>query len=295
MVKSVALNESDSAMSFPSEMGVARLLLIAAIMIAGSAQGQAGVVIYNQTSNYPSNFNAITSQSQATGGNYQSYDNFTLGTGASIGSLTFQGFFWDPRSQSVNPVNPSSMLPLNFQIAFFQNTNNLPGSLAPLGGPISLTGIQMAQVGTASFGPDNTGHNDTVDVLNFTANLSTAFSALANTTYWLSIVSFTPPPVGPPPSNAVWLWTSGTGGDGKSAQLNYGQPNPVYITGDRAFSLSTGQVTGGLLGSDGPTDPPTGQLLDAVPEPGSLAIMGTLLLGCGAMIFWRRRKVGLPG
>ncbi len=272
--------ESEAIVKFLSAKFVAQFLLMSAAVVFAATRVQAGILPYVQTSDYPNNFNAITSQSQATGGNYQSFDNFTVTTTGTIESLSWQGFFWNPTSQFFNPVTVASP---TFQIGFFQNTNNLPNLVSgAIGGAISLNSLQVAQVGTANFGPDNTGNYDLVKILNFTANLNTPFTALANTTYWLSIVSFTST------APAVWLWDSGQGGDGKSAQYNYGQPNPVNVVGDRTFSMSSG-LAQPLLGALGPAQPPTGLLEDSVPEPGSLAIMGTLLLGGVAASFWRRK------
>ena len=57
-----------------------RLFLVAALALVTS-RAQAGIV-YNQISDFPGPFNALTSQSQGTGGSFQTYDNFTLSAGA---------------------------------------------------------------------------------------------------------------------------------------------------------------------------------------------------------------------
>jgi len=273
-------------MRIPAANALVRVLLTAAVVIVGATRGEAGILPYVQNSDYPNNFNAITSQSQGTGGNYQSFDNFTLTSAGAINSITWQGFFWDPRGQFYNPVTGNSP---TFQIAFFNNTStNLPNIAGgAIGGSLAFNDFQSAPVGTAHFGPDNTGLNDLVTIFNYSVNLNVPFNAAVNTTYWLTIVSFTPPVL--PSSSAVWLWTSGEGGDGKSAQVNYPKTSAAYVPGDRAFSLSA-SLSGPLLGAEGPESPPTGQLVD-LPEPGSLVIMGTLLLVGGAVTFWRRQKL----
>jgi hypothetical protein len=231
----------------------------------GAARSHAGI-LYSQSSTYPGSINATTSQSQGTGGSFQSWDNFSVSTAGSVASLSWQGLFFDP-TNSINPFSLSSTP--TFQIGFFQNTNNLPGAV--IGSAISLNNLQYAFVGNALFGPDNFGHNDPVKVYNFTANLATSFTPTLNVPYWLSIVSFTST------SPAVWLWTSGTGGDGKSAQKNYGSPNTTYTVGDRAFSLSTDPAQL-LLTSSGPDNPPAGLSQDTVPEPGAVRLLVLSLL-----------------
>src|SRR5690349_18682147 len=74
------------------------------MMLAGLAAScaQAGVV-YNQTADYPSGYNALTSQSQATGGSYESYDNFSMSSAHTVLAITFQGFYWNPQGPSFNP------------------------------------------------------------------------------------------------------------------------------------------------------------------------------------------------
>lgn len=255
-----------------------RLRCLLALIALIPAVSQAGV-LYSQTSSYPGGFNALTSQDQASGASYQSYDNFALAGTATVKSITWQGFYWNPRGSAFNPASSNTT---SFKIGFFANQNNLPGSL--IGSAISLTNVQSASVGTAAFGPDNFGNLDTVSVLNFSANLSSTFTATAGQTYWLSIVSFASsyPP--------AWLWTSGTGGDGISAQLNYGAQNAVYRTGDRTFSLSDTSQSGFQSGTP-PTSPPTGTLGDApVPEPGTLALLGIGLSAGGLGRFARRKR-----
>jgi hypothetical protein len=86
------------------------------------------------------------------------------------------------------------------------------------------------------------------------------FSAAAGTQYWVSVV----PDLGFPPQ---WGWSSGTGGDGVSWQDFFGARS--QLASDMAFALDgTGQV--------------------GVPEPGTLVMLGTGVLGLAGVI---RRKL----
>lgn len=260
-------------------MRAVRLLAPVFLFSALTVNAQAGV-IYSQTSDYPSNYTALTSQSQASGANYQTYDNFAVTSIISptdvIDALTWQGIYFDTRGPGFNPPpNPNL---LSFKIGFFTNQNNVPGTL--IGSAITLN-----VVGTPSVvGQSIFNGNSTVNVYNFTANLASPFTITKGTTYWLSIVSF------PSATQPLFLWTSGTGGDNKSAQLNYATASTILVSGDRAFSLLDTVQTTGLRGSGPPQNEPVGTLEDAgVPEPATwvLAVMG--LVGGGARRLLRRR------
>jgi hypothetical protein len=85
------------------------------------------------------------------------------------------------------------------------------------------------------------------------------FAATGGTQYWVSVV----PDLGFPPQ---WGWSSGTGGDGISYQDFFGTRS--QLAADMAFALDGG---GG-----------------GVPEPGTLVMLGTGVLGVAGMI---RRKL----
>jgi len=249
------------------------VFLLGLLMVAPAQ----AAIVYSQTADYPSSYNALTSQSQGSGGGYEAYDSFNLSAAATVKAVTFQGFYWNPNGPALNP--PPLPGTQDLQVGFYTNSgSNLPGTFL---GATNLTNFQSAKVGTSYFGPDNTGQNDLVDIYNFVGNLVAPFNFSAHTQYWMSIVSF----AGPTPP--YWLWTSGSGGDGHSLQFRYVVPAYANISRDRAFSLSDEEFVGTLLGADGPSDPPTGELVE-MPEPGSLTL---LALGavCGAGAHLRRR------
>jgi hypothetical protein len=92
----------------------------------------------------------------------------------------------------------------------------------------------------------------------YSFNLNMAFNAAAGTQYWLSVV----PDLLDPPQ---WGWSTGLGGDGVSVQDFFG--NRYTLTDDVAFTLN------------------------GIPEPNSVALAGFGLALCGAVTYFRRRRI----
>jgi len=114
--------------------------------------------------------------------------------------------------------------------------------------------------GTGTLGETFIGLDNVLDPTFLYDGTLTPFVAVAGTQYWLSVV----PGVGFPPQ---WSWETGTGGDGVSYQDFFGTRSSIGA--DLSFALY-------------------GTTQTSVPEPSSLVLMGSGLLGLAGLI---RRKL----
>ena len=123
------------------------------------------------------------------------------------------------------------------------------------GGPAGLlqTHVIAGTANETSLGPGSVGS----PIFEYSAGLT--FGAAPGVTYWVSIV----PDLEFPPQ---WGWQSGTGGNGLAFQDFMGESGALEGT-DLAFSLSG----------------------NAVPEPGTLLLLGSGLTG---LVLRRRRRQG---
>jgi hypothetical protein len=118
----------------------------------------------------------------------------------------------------------------------------------------------LASFAIAGNGGETFLQNDALGDPNYLYSAAVNFNAAAGTTYWMSVV----PDLAFPPQ---WGWGTSTQGDGISYQDFFGTRSPNAT--DLSFALFAQQNTG-------------------VPEPGSLLLLGTGIVGIAGML---RRKL----
>lgn len=163
-------------------------------------------VLYSQPFD-GTNFFASQNDTSVGGlGNFATmYDNFTLGSAASISSINFTGDY----GEAVQSYSMSG-----FTLTFYDNNSGQPGSSI----------YSQFTSGTA---------NQTLlspNIFTYAINLTTPFAAAGGTTYWVSLV----------PDLALtlqWYWGGGSGGDGISYQDFSGVPRRKEPN-DLAFTLN---------------------------------------------------------
>ncbi len=216
------------------------------LVLASSAMAN---TVFSQTDNlwgeYTSQHN--TSNAGSTyfpdGDTASVYDNFTLGSSASVALITWHGAYYDGPPQSLNPDGSYGYGPAapgtvtGFTIRFYSdvidpgtglhrpNLEAGPIHTTTISGNANETDLGITDSETVYYGPNK--------MYSYSAALSTSFAATAGTQYWLSIVaeSAFPP---------EWSWsTAGLNG------YNTGLNGPYF---DPAVSLSYRKDTsGGIL------------------------------------------------
>jgi hypothetical protein len=198
----VASKLGASAMTFVKSAVFAGAL----IALGGSASAN---ILYSQP--FVDNAGAYSSQNDTTGGNGNfatAYDNFALGSAATITGVGFTGAYF-------NPPTPGTITAFTIQI--YGDNGGTPGA-SLYSETIAGNGNEAlfdCAVGTGACG-------------NY--SVSANFAAAAGTQYWLSIV----PDLGFPPQ---WGWADGTGGDGAAYQVFFGSGAPLPT--DLAFTLTS--------------------------------------------------------
>ena len=180
-------------------------------------------VVYQQPSVWTAGSNvgvAWTSQINSAGSGFRTYDNFQLGSAATVVHASWRGTYLNGDLTGGAP-NTST-----WSIGFYGDSAGAPGAL------LSNNTLTSAQVTSQSLGAGFFGANP-VTVFQFDADL-TNFNASAGTQYWFS-----------PESQATnfapfFTWIQGTGGDNASFQehLSSGSVDVTYVRStDRAFTL----------------------------------------------------------
>jgi hypothetical protein len=178
-------------------------------LLSGSASA-AGLYSQAPTSSafFASQYDTNTSSLFAT-----AYDNFALGSSASISSINFTGEYDN------DPAPPPFLT--GFTLSIYSDSLGQPGGLLYTQIVSSNANETLVAGQTYTYG------------INFTSS----FAAAGGTTYWVSVVSDLDQK-----SGNVWGWSSGTGGDGSSYQDVTGLPRTHQFY-DLAFTLN-GDVTG---------------------------------------------------
>jgi hypothetical protein len=185
-----------------------KTFVVAAALSLVTLASAGATVLYNQ--DFDMLGNAYSSQNDTAGlGNFATvFDNFTLGSGASINNVMWTGEYFNPPAQG--PITA-------WTVTFYADAGGMPGG--------SLMSYNVAGTAMETF----LGNFNGFPAYTYSLDLSTAFNALGGTQYWLSVV----PDLAFPPQ---WGWSSGTGGDGFSYQDFFGSRS--LLQADMAFTLN---------------------------------------------------------
>jgi hypothetical protein len=160
---------------------------------------------------------------------FRSFDNFALGSSASVEKISWTGFWMD----FGNPVPAAAPSPdvLSWDIAFHADNAGVPGPQLFLES-FSAANVSSGFLGTGIF---TAGSSYNVSFYQYSAELTAPFSVTPATQYWVSVLSRSDV------YNPAFVLRGATGGDDSSYQQQLGAGLSVVAAGavarDRAFVL----------------------------------------------------------
>lgn len=259
-----------------------RMVAFSALLLVVGQQAKADGIVYSQAEN---RWGAYASQNDPTYGNFATvYDNFTLGSSASITRVEWIGayFYGPPDPDFLGSADPGTIT--GFTLKFWSDVIDSGTGLhrPKIEDPAILTKTVIGNAGETDLGygdiyvasgPRFTGIGPN-EMYSYGTALATPFAATGGTSYWLSIVAdSTYPPEWGWETAGLDGYNTGPGGPwfDPSVSLSYRQEGtPTLVRnisgGDFAFSLS------------------------AVPEPTTLLLWGTTAVGLAAVRRWRKRR-----
>lgn len=191
----------------------ARTLAVSCVLFIGSAVShlEAATLFSQPTNNFGGYFSQNDTNSGGLGNYATSFDNFTLGSTATIGALTWFGSYVG---------SPGGIT--GFTISIWADNSGVP----------NLTSLLYSATIAGNAG-ETFVETDLLKNPEYSYSGNINFTATGGTKYWLGIV----PNLGVPPQ---WAWESGSGGDGVAYQDLFGSLNKLAV--DNAFTLSTASV-----------------------------------------------------
>lgn len=228
-----------------------RLLAPCCALLAASAAG-AQVTLYENPAVGPGGYSLWTSDRADDGSGFRSFDQFAIGTSGTITGARWRGTYFDFATPANNPVAPDET---SWELTFWAG-----GTPDVAAGPLATRALAAGSV-TRTFVELRTLQGSTLPFYDYEATFA-PWAFTGGETYSFSVLARSAT------FNPVWAWMEGTGGNDQMWQQPFPNTSLISHGGDRAFAL---------VGT-------------TVPEPGSLALVGTGLAVVAGGLARRRRR-----